>query len=746
MSFLRKAQQHVAHTSKLPALGNQDLRQLQDVITSEKNFIQSNTKAATDFKKNAESIKAWSAEEGPDLNDVVGKVSLLYDHYAASQNRLNSHLSTVRLHFKSIRTREEALADLKSRKRSLGSDIEKVEKKLAKMGPENKELMKVTAQLKEMRGEMEGLHIEVINEEAAIGDFKRRTAREALGIKSGALLEMAEKLTIVAEISKLMLEEIPLQATQPGMPRAEYYGFAKTESLLQEATRCIADVGFTPNGPSAGIPRFGDMTLADTTANGSRDMSHSFANPDGEVYHDMPSHGSGGDVNPDTGYSPSVGRVLSTEDVARTPIYAQHASRSQWAQDSPAGEPHMSDPATNEWAQSSYERGDTSTASAAAAAALAATAGADLNAVPGHGDPNQPDGGFLMQNSASYTGSAGVGSGPQYGSNRNSADYQSAQGGHANEHTAPAGLAARATSTEGHQSDAYDGYTASGASQGQHHETAANPTAMLGAPTLPPLRTATPLNGSTSTAQAAVASPQTYTATDDSAYFQSIGSTRAMQEAVRRPTSPNQNASRMSSYGALGAGSTPQPSGGEGKKVTAAAFRRGFSRNPSSQANLTTTIPSNSYDAPDQGWNNNPLPQPPNLHANLSTPTPPGGYNGTTPDSEHIVPPLHIQKRNSNSHANPLGAAAAAGTPADMQGRRYSNDLNVSGSDNPAPPYLPDQHHDHQQQGVNSVDYAQHQPNFPPPHHQIPPPGPQRQHSSQYAEYAAPPPPGYGYA
>ena len=743
MSFLRKAQQHVAHTSKLPALGNQDLRQLQDVITSEKSFIQSNTKAANDFKKNAEAIKAWSAQEGPDLNDVVGKVSLLYDHYAASQNRLNSHLSTVRLHFKSIRTREEALADLKSRKRSLGSDIEKVEKKLAKMGPENKELMKVTAQLKEMRAEMEGLHIEVMNEEAAIGDFKRRTVREALGIKSGALLEMAEKLTIISEISKLMLEEIPLQTTQPGMPRAEYYGFAKTESLLQEATRCIADVGFTPTGPSAGIPRFGDMTLADSTANDSRDVSHSYANnQDGETYHDMPMQGAGGDGHTDNGYSPSVGRVLSTEDVARTPIYAQHASRSQWAQESPAGEQQpISDPATNEWARSSYERGDTSTASAAAAAAMAATAGADLNAVPGHGDPNQPDGGFLMQTSHSYTGSAGpgAGAGQQYGSNRNSADYQSAQGGHGPD-TAIPGSIPHAASTEGHQSDAYDGYTAGTSAQGQHDNASSNPTAMLGAPTLPPLRTATPLNGSTSAAQASVASPTSYTATDDSAYFQSIGSTRAMQEAVRRPTSPSANTNRMSSYGALGTGGvTPQPTGGEGKKVTAAAFRRGFSRNPSSQANMS--MPSNTYDTADAGWNSNPLPQPPNLHANLTTPTPPGAYNGTTPESEHSVPPLHIQKRNSNSH-NPLGAAAAAGTPAGMQGRRYSNGLNVSGSDNPAPPYL----HDSQPgNGVNSVDYAQHQPGFPPHQMQMPP-GPQRQHSSQYAEYAAPPPPGYGYA
>lgn len=755
MSFLKKAQQHVAHTSKLPALGNQDLRQLQDVITSEKSFIQSNTKTAADFKKNAEAIKAWSAEEGADLNDVVGKVSLLYDHYAASQNRLNAHLGTVRLHFKSIRTREEALADLKSRKRSLGSDIEKVERKLAKMGPENKELMKVTAQLKEMRGEMEALHVEVINENAAIGDFKRRTVKEALGIKSGALLEMAEKITILAEISKLMLEEVPLQPTRPGMPRAEYHSFAKTESLLQQATRAIADVGFNPIGPSSGIPRFGDMTLADTTANVSRDLSHSYANPDGDVYLDSAAHGPVGDVDPDTGYNPSANRMSShDQDTAHTPIYAQHASRSQWAHDSAdadgSAEHPIPDASTTEWAQSSFDRGDASTASAAAAAAMAATAGADLNAVPGHGDPNQFDAGFLMQNSQSHSGSTGglasAAGQNQYGSNRNSTSYQSAQGGHG---TTEAPLADRVASTEGgHLTDAaYDGYTATSAAQ-NHGDTSNGAGSTLGAPMLPPLRTATPLNGSTSAAQATVASPTSYAgnnATDDSAYFQSIGSTRAMQEAVRRPTSPPQGANRVSSYGGLGAGVSAQPAGagagagaGEGKKVTAAAFRRGFSRNASSQVNLSTPAASSTSTAnsmPDdvqaqQPWSSsatsaNPLPQPPNLHSNMTTPLPPGAYlSSTTPDgSEHSVPPLHIQKRHSNSH-NALGAAAAAGTPTNMQGRRYSNELYVSGSEHPAPPYAGDSHpHPH-----------------PHPHSHTPTP------NSHYAEYAAPPPPGYGYA
>lgn len=43
---------------------------------------------------------------------------------------------------------------------------------------------------------MEDLRVEVQTEEAAIGDFKRRTAKEAMGIKCGGLLEFAEKMTV----------------------------------------------------------------------------------------------------------------------------------------------------------------------------------------------------------------------------------------------------------------------------------------------------------------------------------------------------------------------------------------------------------------------------------------------------------------------------------------------------------------------------------------------------------------------
>jgi len=48
--------------------------------------------------------------------------------------------------------------------------------------------------------------------------------REGLSLKLGALLELSEKTTVIAELGKLMVDELPTQRTQPGAPRAHYDG------------------------------------------------------------------------------------------------------------------------------------------------------------------------------------------------------------------------------------------------------------------------------------------------------------------------------------------------------------------------------------------------------------------------------------------------------------------------------------------------------------------------------------------
>lgn len=181
-----------------------------------------NAKAATEIQRSADSLRTWSHGEGDDFEDILPKVALLYENFSKAQLRLNYFVSTMRLHLKSIRSREEAYAEMKARKRNLASKIEGVERKLARMGPENKDLAKVTSNLREMRSDMEVLRNEMVHEEAALGDFKRRTVVEALNLKSGGLMELGEKCIVIAETCRLLSEEVPVVATVPGQGRQPY--------------------------------------------------------------------------------------------------------------------------------------------------------------------------------------------------------------------------------------------------------------------------------------------------------------------------------------------------------------------------------------------------------------------------------------------------------------------------------------------------------------------------------------------
>lgn len=246
MSLFKKAQSAVAHNSRIPALGNSDLKQLQDLIHAEKLVVNTNAKAATEIQNSADALRVWSSGEGDDFEDVLPKIALLYEHLSRAQTRYNYYVSTMRLHFKSIRAREEKLADLKTKRRTLANKIESTERKLAKMGPENKDLARVTSSLRELRGDMELSNMQLVQEDAALGDYKRATVVEALALKSGGMMELAEKAIVIAESCRLLAEEIPLTKTAPGEVRAPYRNSARTNRLLQEAVRQIESIHFEP--------------------------------------------------------------------------------------------------------------------------------------------------------------------------------------------------------------------------------------------------------------------------------------------------------------------------------------------------------------------------------------------------------------------------------------------------------------------------------------------------------------------
>lgn len=61
-----------------------------------------------------------------------------------------------------------------------------------------------------------------------------------MSYKFGGLEELGEKMCIIGELGKLLLEEIPLEETPPGYDRAPYNAYEKTENTTKEAIKCVS--------------------------------------------------------------------------------------------------------------------------------------------------------------------------------------------------------------------------------------------------------------------------------------------------------------------------------------------------------------------------------------------------------------------------------------------------------------------------------------------------------------------------
>lgn len=131
-------------------------------------------KLAAETSKASASLPPYGVQEGPDLQDILTQSSNLLSNLSTALNVFAGHQAEMRACLKRVREREEALMGLKSRRKSTGAKAETAERKLAKMGPENKGLPQQTELLERLRSDMRQMDQDITTEETKIGDFKRQ--------------------------------------------------------------------------------------------------------------------------------------------------------------------------------------------------------------------------------------------------------------------------------------------------------------------------------------------------------------------------------------------------------------------------------------------------------------------------------------------------------------------------------------------------------------------------------------------
>lgn len=176
-----------------------------------------------------------------------------------------------------------------------------------------------------------------------LSDFKRMATREALSLKLGALLELGEKTTIIGELGKLLVEEIPLQRTEPGAARAPYQGapspspafaaanlrtgYEATDQIMSDAQRCIQDVVFNPLPP---------------TSSPGAQQQHYATPSSNDPYHPSPDHGGYGSQSYASQHAyPAYGERDSRVDPLE-PLPTIHHSPLRGATEFPSASPNVS--------------------------------------------------------------------------------------------------------------------------------------------------------------------------------------------------------------------------------------------------------------------------------------------------------------------------------------------------------------------------------------------------------------------
>ena len=130
------------------------------------------------------------------------------------------------------------------RRKSIMSKADSADKRLNKMSPEHKNLRQQTDLLMGLRDQIRTLDVEIMDEEANLGDWKRAKAREWMGVLFGGLLECSEKGAVVATFGRTIIGYVSTEKTQPGLPRAHYSGHAQVEPLVVEAERELHKIAF----------------------------------------------------------------------------------------------------------------------------------------------------------------------------------------------------------------------------------------------------------------------------------------------------------------------------------------------------------------------------------------------------------------------------------------------------------------------------------------------------------------------
>ncbi|KDQ53865.1 hypothetical protein JAAARDRAFT_209648 [Jaapia argillacea MUCL 33604] len=302
-----------------------DFVRLRALLNAKESVLHSVEHLSADFSTATQFLREWACGESEDIADAVGVSSTLLDQYSSALEQFSKNIAEVCSHLSNIRPFEDILQNLHRRRDSLTVQVDSARDELQRMTPGFNDALEQTDKWRRLQQELDGLDLQIGDEEADFSEFKRSTARLWMEKLLNGLVECSVKGKIVGDSGIKAVQEI---SSEPPSASNPYRGYGNTEAIFKEAERRLSDwksalVERIPEPPPSPLIASSDEPPASVTSppNGYGEAEYPVS-PDGSTSREVPEPNTSNLVWQGESESPSPAQLPGSHEIRRAATFA----------------------------------------------------------------------------------------------------------------------------------------------------------------------------------------------------------------------------------------------------------------------------------------------------------------------------------------------------------------------------------------------------------------------------------------
>lgn len=265
---------HIFKRSIAGSMSPELSRGLTKLNQMEKNFMGSYELLSMERKQVAQQLSLWGEDQDTDLADITDKLGVLIYEISELESEYIDKLDVYRITLKQIRNIEDSVAPTRERK-------DKIVDKIAYMKYKDPN---ATDKITILEQELVRAEAVALVAEAQLSNYTRERFKAAFNYYFDAMEELNEKIALIANYGKLLLELVDDEPVIPGETRLEYDGFDASREIIRN---CESDLDTWTQ--STGFVR-PTMSIRRTDLDGNIETEDEEEEEEGEEEIDSTSH------------------------------------------------------------------------------------------------------------------------------------------------------------------------------------------------------------------------------------------------------------------------------------------------------------------------------------------------------------------------------------------------------------------------------------------------------------------------